>query len=111
MADPVGFAGRMQGLALVPDQLWWLLGAIVSFYFGARELHYFRDRRPNIAVEDVMAVTKARDALEDLQPDRSQVDQSGFFGWGRKKSQAVRRDATDPNFNAALEDWKSTARL
>ena len=36
MVDPVWFASRMQGLALVPDPLWWLLGAIVSFYFGAR---------------------------------------------------------------------------
>jgi hypothetical protein len=26
----------------VPEPLWWLLGAIVSFYFGARELHYLR---------------------------------------------------------------------
>ncbi|MEE9454039.1 MAG: holin family protein [Paracoccaceae bacterium] len=42
MADPTGFAGRMQGLAYVPDPLWWLLGAVVSFYFGARELHYAR---------------------------------------------------------------------
>ncbi|NOX41298.1 MAG: hypothetical protein GXP05_12545 [Alphaproteobacteria bacterium] len=36
MVDPVWFASRMQGLVLVPDPLWWLLGAIVSFYFGAR---------------------------------------------------------------------------
>ncbi|SLN41944.1 hypothetical protein ROJ8625_02030 [Roseivivax jejudonensis] len=36
MVDPAWFAGRMAGLALVPDPLWWLLGAIVSFYFGAR---------------------------------------------------------------------------
>ena len=42
MADPVRFAERMQGLAYVPEPLWWLLGAIVSFYFGAREMHYFR---------------------------------------------------------------------
>ena len=42
MVDPAGFAPRMAGLALVPDPLWWLLGAIVSFYFGARELHYAR---------------------------------------------------------------------
>ncbi len=42
MVDPVSFAARMQGLAHVPEPLWWLLGAIVSFYFGARELHYFR---------------------------------------------------------------------
>jgi hypothetical protein len=44
MADPVAFGVRMQGLALVPEPMWWLLGAIVSFYFGARELHHFRDR-------------------------------------------------------------------
>lgn len=43
MADPVGFSIRMQGLNTVPDQLWWLLGAIVTFYFGSRELHYKRD--------------------------------------------------------------------
>ena len=42
MVNPVGFSIRMQGLDTVPDQLWRLLGAIVSFYFGARELHYKR---------------------------------------------------------------------
>lgn len=36
MADPTWFAARMQSLALVPEPLWWLLGVIVSFYFGAR---------------------------------------------------------------------------
>ncbi len=36
MADPIWFAARMQGIALVPEPLWWLMGAIVSFYFGAR---------------------------------------------------------------------------
>lgn len=46
MMDPVGFAHRMGGLEAVPEPLWWLLGAIVSFYFGARELHYFRRRSP-----------------------------------------------------------------
>ncbi|ABD55250.1 hypothetical protein Jann_2333 [Jannaschia sp. CCS1] len=42
MAEPVGFSARMVGLQDVPEPLWWLLGAIVSFYFGARELHYSR---------------------------------------------------------------------
>mgnify|MGYP000029418032 CR=1 FL=1 len=36
MIDPLWFAARMQGIALVPEPLWWLLGVIVSFYFGAR---------------------------------------------------------------------------
>jgi len=46
MVDPMAFATRMSGLEAVPEPLWWLLGAIVSFYFGARELHYFRRRLP-----------------------------------------------------------------
>ncbi|CUH22111.1 hypothetical protein JSE7799_00588 [Jannaschia seosinensis] len=46
MVDPPGFAARMEGLAFVPDPLWWLLGAIVGFYFGARELHYRRAPNP-----------------------------------------------------------------
>lgn len=44
MLDPEAFAKRMVGLNAVPEPLWWLLGAIVAFYFGARETHYFRNR-------------------------------------------------------------------
>lgn len=36
MFDPIWFAVRMQGLALVPEPLWWLSGTIVTFYFGGR---------------------------------------------------------------------------
>ncbi len=45
MLDPVGFAQRMVGLGYVPEPLWWLLGAVVSFYFGAREAHYIRMKK------------------------------------------------------------------
>ena len=44
MVDPLGFARRMIGLNYVPEPLWWLLAAIVGFYFGAREAHHFRVR-------------------------------------------------------------------
>ncbi|MDO5646383.1 holin family protein [Paracoccus sp. (in: a-proteobacteria)] len=44
MAEPTGFGLRMAGLHQVPEPLWWLLGAIVGFYFGAREAHHFRHR-------------------------------------------------------------------
>ena len=44
MADPEGFARRMAGLDHVPEPLWWLLAAIVGFYFGAREAHHLRAR-------------------------------------------------------------------
>lgn len=107
MADPVGFASRMQGLVLVPDQLWWLLGAIVSFYFGARELHYFRDKRPKLGLDEVVAVTKAQEALEGLRPEVGGPVVAGFWNWG-KKPRGKTFDPTDPNHNAALEDWKAS---
>ncbi len=42
IADPAGFGQRMEGLSQMPDQMWWLLGAVVSLFFGAREAHHFR---------------------------------------------------------------------
>jgi len=78
MAAPVGFSVRMQGLAYVPEPLWWLLGAVVSFYFGARELHYFRNYAPYVPAAP-MAGTRSQASVQT--PD-------------------------DPDFNAALEDWR-----
>ncbi|GAB4521685.1 MAG: hypothetical protein Tsb0010_05920 [Parvularculaceae bacterium] len=65
MAAPADFAIRMAALALAPTELWWLLGAVVAFYFGARELHYSR-RRPSIAPEDVAAVLANIENLKNL---------------------------------------------
>lgn len=42
MLDPGGFIARMAALKAMPDGLWWLIGGIVTFYFGARESHYLR---------------------------------------------------------------------
>ena len=54
MIDPAQFAARMVGLNAVPEPLWWLLGAIVAFYFGARETWYFRNRPPTGAPSAVV---------------------------------------------------------
>jgi hypothetical protein len=72
MVDPGAFAARMVGLEAVPEPLWWLLGAIVSFYFGARELHYVRSaprsltarlgRVLQVPAEDPVAVNPALSA-------------------------------------------------
>ncbi|MEM9319526.1 MAG: holin family protein [Pseudomonadota bacterium] len=61
MVDPIEFASRMSGLNAVPEPLWWLLGAIVSFYFGARELHYFRRRAPRLPLFGRREVPAARE--------------------------------------------------
>ncbi|MDO8883542.1 MAG: 3TM-type holin [Pseudotabrizicola sp.] len=44
LVDPSGFAARMAGLDAMPEALWWLLGAVITAYFGARESHHLRNR-------------------------------------------------------------------
>lgn len=61
MIDPISFAERMVGLTYVPEPLWWLLGAIVSFYFGAREAHYFRARRARMSLPLVSKTARTED--------------------------------------------------
>lgn len=65
MVDPPRFSARMEGLNLVPEPLWWLLGAIVSFYFGARELHHVRTRKQAVKPRETAAVREENPALED----------------------------------------------
>ncbi len=68
MSDPDGFAARMVGLNAVPEPLWWLLGAVVAFYFGARETYYFRNRSvPVVAEATAKPPTDDNPALRDWQ--------------------------------------------
>ena len=53
MVEPEGFARRMIGLDAVRRELWWLLGAIVSFYFGARELHHQREQKKPVRLLEI----------------------------------------------------------
>ena len=117
MADPQGFSMRMEGLAFVPEPLWWLLGANVSFYFGARELHYVRrgSRLPaaapaNEAVTTARAANPARRKAEDAPAaPRKAVSRV------QRRSEPVAADpvefrADDPHFNAALEEWRRSGQ-
>ncbi|MEM6889094.1 MAG: holin family protein [Pseudomonadota bacterium] len=81
MVDPIWFAARMQGIALVPEPLWWLLGVIVSFYFGARhqvKSQQFQrsiaktiSRAPQIAenISKLRALRPTTPGLADSGPD------------------------------------------
>lgn len=96
MIDPIWFAARMQGIALVPEPLWWLMGAIVSFYFGARHQIKGQEFQRSIAATMAQAPVAAANiaALQAL-------------------SAGAGLSASDPRFgrefsgeNAALDDWK-----
>ena len=102
LTDPIWFAARMQGIALVPDPLWWLMGAIVTFYFGARHQAKAQDFQTGLA--DTLARTPdvmrhIRD-LEALRPDEA-ADVS---------LPAPQKPAFKPKYddapNAALDEWR-----
>ncbi|MEO1239961.1 MAG: holin family protein [Pseudomonadota bacterium] len=90
LVDPVWFAQRMQGIALVPQPLWWLMGAIVSFYFGARHQVKTQEFQRSIAatMARVPKVTANIAALRALEAG------------------AEAADATAPETNRALDDWR-----
>ncbi len=101
MADPIWFSTRMQGIALVPEPLWWLLGVIVSFYFGARHQLKTHDFQRDIAgtMARVPQVINNIQALRELNADTPGVADTGADA--RLTVMSVQPDA-----NPALEAWR-----
>src|SRR6056297_3359550 len=90
MVEPVWFAERMQGIALVPEPLWWLMGVVVSFYFGARHQAKSQDFQRSIAASlaRTPAVAANIAALRGLEAGAAALEEQG-------------------ETNAALEDWRA----
>jgi hypothetical protein len=44
--NPPWFETRMQALSAIPEPMWWIVGAVITFFFGARETHYMRSGKP-----------------------------------------------------------------
>ena len=104
MVDPVWFASRMQGVSLVPEPLWWLLGVIVSFYFGARHQVKTQEFQSSIARTIAQTPTVMRH-IKELETLRVDGVGEGALRDLESASDAV-RDRSD---NAALADWRRVA--
>lgn len=104
MIEPLWFAERMQGIALVPEPLWWLLGVIVSFYFGARHQIKSQQFQREIAatVSAAPLVMENIKALRDLSAASVGVADTG-------QDAALTIAAVQPELNAALNDWRRKA--
>lgn len=101
MVDPVWFAARMQGIALVPEPLWWLLGAIVSFYFGARHQSKGQDFQRELAqslsrVQGVVGNLRDLEALEAARASDADAPRD------------TTRETLD-DANPALAEWRKAA--
>jgi hypothetical protein len=101
MIDPLWFSQRMQGIALVPEPMWWLLGVIVSFYFGAR--HQVKSQKFQREIVGTMAhvpqVMHNIKALKELRAESVGVADSG-------SDVRMSLASIAPDANAALEAWR-----
>lgn len=106
MVDPVWFSSRMRGLALVPDQLWYLLGAIVTFYFGARY------SAKHLQAGKTMAAIASRtpQVVEDIKALRSlDSDAPGAADTGPDAELTIDavNEGARASENPAIRDWQS----
>ena len=101
MVNPLWFAQRMQGIALVPEPLWWLLGVIVSFYFCAR--HQIKSQEFTKQIVGTMAqvpqVIRNIQKLQELRSDSIRAADT-------RSDARLEVAALKPTRNAALEDWQ-----
>jgi len=104
MINPLWFSERMQGIALVPEPLWWLLGVVVSFYFGARHQVKAQDFQREIVgtMAHVPQVLENIKTIRALRADSVKV--ADTEGDATLTLASVR-----PGDNAALEDWRKLA--
>lgn len=103
MIDPLWFATRMQGLALVPEPLWWLLGAVVSFYFGAR--HQAKGQEFQRSIAETLA--RAPVVQANVASLQSLDGEAPAIGPGAPADPAVHATPTETaGPNPALDDWR-----
>ncbi|UUV07498.1 MULTISPECIES: holin family protein [Ruegeria] len=106
MVDPLWFAERMQGIALVPEPLWWLLGVIVSFYFGARHQSKMQDFQRDIGA----AMQRLPTVMENIETVRAmRSDSPGVADPGPDAN--LIQNASIPDANPALTDWRKLRGL
>ena len=106
MVDPLWFSERMQGIALVPEPLWWLLGAIVSFYFGAR--HQAKGQEFQRSIAATMARTPQ--VVGNLRSLRAlEAGSAGVADTGHDAALSLQVQEVESEPNAALREWQEAS--
>lgn len=86
---PAWFAARMEALAAMPEPLWWLIGAVISLFFGARY-----QAQEQAFARDLMAAVPLPDPLANAAT-------------GPDAALTLRAEA--PGANPALAEWAASA--
>ena len=100
-SDPVGFTAIMTAMAVIPDQLWILVGLVVSFFFGARQLgdlSRMRAASPEKVAKTLAAMREIR-AMRPAQPPATMDSNPALV--------SVEGRAAKMDSNPALEAWRT----
>jgi len=97
---PRPIMARMEGLALVPEPLWWMLGVIVSFFFGAR--HQAKVQGFQSSIAKTVAAGKSMHSV-DIETDTPQTPRVASTQSDASLEASTLKVSVDNN--AALEDW------
>lgn len=107
--DPVRFAAAAQAWALIPDEMWLVLGAIVTFFFGDRTLLGMR-RSGGPTPDQVRAVLETRRATANLLPAvPASDDATPAIPDARYRAEMA--DTSTPLSNTVIEEWNRRQRL
>lgn len=103
--DPLWFAERMQGLALVPEPLWMLAGTIVVFYFGGR----FQVKSQEFSRAIAQSTARLPQVLENINRIRAlRHDTPGVAQTGTDS--ALSQAAIEPSDNEAVQAWREVSK-
>lgn len=99
--DPIGSAQVFTAWSLIPVEFWYIILAIVTFYFGGRHQAKAIDLQKSMAnvATRVPAVLETIEALEDLRHDSPGVADTGT-------DTEMQAHALSSSENAAVDDWR-----
>jgi hypothetical protein len=98
--DPAQFSVAMQALRLMPDNLWYVLFAIITFWFGSRTLIDHAAAKAQITGPTEQQVSDVLNSQRQLQELRAAAQQDKYAS--KIKDGASTVNTTD---NPSIQDW------
>lgn len=98
--NPARFAITMKSMTIVPEMLWYILLAIVAFWFGGRILEKAPTKITPPSNQQVMSVIQDQEALQaasytedkyqaELKDNSKPLSNQAILEWNRRRSQGT----------------------
>jgi len=85
--NPTEFQILNIALDTVPEQMWWVMSAVIGFYFAAREFHKNREKKLALSDDDFQLMSARISALRKSEEKKNE---SGRTGKNDKKRSRAR---------------------